>query len=189
MIDVATVDGWILEGNVVRFLTHLSRRTGYEYAAADEDALVGALDKTDDESGTAWFRYPLQGTPPVVVALAQAVGGGVVSVGIDGDIDAVLEARIDTMLSASELLRFVESGYWPACGCHGCGGHMLVESSTCWPPGWAWWCGFRGRHLARGVGTGLGCPPRRTLASHRGGWGGDLTSRGRQAGSLRARPP
>ncbi|GIE89605.1 hypothetical protein [Actinoplanes regularis] len=76
-----------------------SRYIGYEYDAADEDALVGALDETDDESGTAWFRYPLQGTPPVVVALAQAVGGVVVSVRVDGDIDTVLEARIDTMLS------------------------------------------------------------------------------------------
>jgi len=96
---MSTVDGWVFEENVVRFLEHLSRAIGYEYDAADEDALVGALDETDDESATAWFRYPLQGRPPLVVSLARAVGGSVVGVRVDGDIDAVLEARIDTMLS------------------------------------------------------------------------------------------
>jgi len=58
-----------------RWLDHLSHRIGYRYHRADEDALVGVLDDTDDESLTAWFQYPLQGTPPV------------------------LQARIDTMLS------------------------------------------------------------------------------------------
>jgi hypothetical protein len=98
MTPVTTVAGWIFEQNVVRFLEHLSQYIGYQYDAADEDALVEALDGTDDESDTAWFHYPLQGAPPVVVALAQAVGGSVVSVRIDGAIDTVLEARINTML-------------------------------------------------------------------------------------------
>ena len=92
------VAGWIFEENVVRFLEYLSRYVGYSYDTADEDALSGALDQTDDESDTAWFQYPLQGTPPVMVSLARAVGGSVVSVRIDGAIDTVLEARINTML-------------------------------------------------------------------------------------------
>lgn len=96
---MAVVQGWILEENVVRFLCHLSGYLGYRYDAADEDALVGALDETDDETETAWFHYPLQGTPPVVVSLARAAGGTVVSVRVEGGIDAVLEARIETMLS------------------------------------------------------------------------------------------
>ncbi len=96
--SVTTAAGWISEENVVRFLEHLSRYVGYEYDAADEDALVGALGGTDDESDTAWFQYPLQGAPPVVVSLAQAVGSCVVSVRVDGAIDTVLQARIDTIL-------------------------------------------------------------------------------------------
>jgi len=95
---VTTVAGWIFEENVVRLLEHLSRHVGYPYDAADADALVGALDDTDDESATAWFRYPLAGTPPVMVLLARSVGGSVVSVRVEGAVDAVLEARIDTML-------------------------------------------------------------------------------------------
>ncbi|MDR7326715.1 MULTISPECIES: hypothetical protein [Catenuloplanes] len=95
---MTTVAGWIFEQNVVRFLEHLSHYVGHQYDAADEDALVGALDGTDDESDTGWFQYPLQGVPPVLVSLARAVGGSVVSVRIDGAIDSVLEARINTML-------------------------------------------------------------------------------------------
>jgi hypothetical protein len=98
MIVMATVDGWIYEENVVRFLQHLSAYIGYRYDAADQDALIGALDDTDDESDTAWFQYPLQGSPPLVVFLARAVGGNEVSVRVEGDIDAVLEARIDTLV-------------------------------------------------------------------------------------------
>ena len=93
-----TVDGWVSGQNVVRFLQSLSGYIGYRYDAADEDALTGALDDTDDESATAWFRYPLEGTPPVMVSLAQASGGSVVSVRVEGELDSILQARIDTML-------------------------------------------------------------------------------------------
>jgi hypothetical protein len=99
MIYMTVVAGWIHEENVVRFLDHLSHCIGYQYDAADQDALVGALDDTNDESLTAWYQYPLQGTPPVVVSLARAAGGSTVSVRVDGGIDTVLQARIDTMLS------------------------------------------------------------------------------------------
>jgi hypothetical protein len=35
--------------------------------------------------------------PPLTVSLAQAVGGGVVSVRVDGDIDPVLRARTEIL--------------------------------------------------------------------------------------------
>ncbi|MCO8273114.1 hypothetical protein M1L60_21195 [Actinoplanes sp. TRM 88003] len=76
MMSLVVVAGWIHEENVVRFFEHLSGYIGYQYDAADEDALVGALDETDDDSDTAWFRYPLEGTPPVMVSMARAVGEG-----------------------------------------------------------------------------------------------------------------
>ncbi|WP_327001116.1 hypothetical protein OHA72_39135 [Dactylosporangium sp. NBC_01737] len=88
---------WVFEENVVQFLQHLSRYIGYRYDHLDEDALTGALEQTDDETPDAWFTYPLQGTPPLTVSLAQAVDGSVVSVRVDGDIDPVLAARIETL--------------------------------------------------------------------------------------------
>lgn len=94
---MSLIDGWVSEGNVIPFLEHVSRYIGYEFDDFDETALTGALAQTDDESAGGWFDYPLEGTPPVTVSLAQAVGGTVVSIRVEGDIDPVLAARIETL--------------------------------------------------------------------------------------------
>jgi hypothetical protein len=60
--------------------------------------LTGALEDTDDDPAERWFSYPLAGTPAPWVHLARADGGGVVSVRIEGDINQVLAARLDTLL-------------------------------------------------------------------------------------------
>jgi hypothetical protein len=95
---VRSIEGWVFEDNVVRFLEHVSRYIGYDYGELDEVALIGALEPTDDESPDGWFDYPLAGTPPVTVSLAQAVGGSVVSVRMRGEIDPILAARFETLL-------------------------------------------------------------------------------------------
>jgi hypothetical protein len=95
---VPSIEGWVSQENVVPFLEHVSRYIGYRYDDLDEVALTGALEPTDDDSADAWFVYPLRGTPPLLVGLARAVGGGIVSVKVEGDIDAVLGARFETLL-------------------------------------------------------------------------------------------
>jgi hypothetical protein len=95
---VALIEDWLFEANLVRFLEHLSRYIGYAYDHLDEAALTGALEDTDDESTDRWFSYPLAGTPPLTVHLARTDGGGVVSIHIEGDIDQILAARIETLL-------------------------------------------------------------------------------------------
>lgn len=92
-----TVASWIDEDNVVAALEYVSTLIGYRYDAADEDALIGALDQTDDETDR-WFEYPLSGTPVLTVRLARAVGGSVVSAGVTGVMDDVLAARVETIL-------------------------------------------------------------------------------------------
>ncbi|MEJ3748645.1 hypothetical protein WEI85_35870 [Actinomycetes bacterium KLBMP 9797] len=94
---MALIAGWVFEDNVVAFLEHISRYIGYEYDDLDEVALTGALKHTDDESAGSWFSYPLRGTPPVTVSLAQAVGGSTVSIRVEGDIEPILAARIETL--------------------------------------------------------------------------------------------
>ena len=95
---VRSIDGWISEDNVVRFLEYASRYIGYDYGEPDEVALTGALDPTDDESADGWFSYPLEGVPPLIVLLARAVGGSVVSVRVQGQFDVVLATRLETLL-------------------------------------------------------------------------------------------
>ncbi|MEV6965223.1 hypothetical protein AB0M47_08905 [Hamadaea sp. NPDC051192] len=93
-----TVGGWVAEDNVVTALQQLSFYIGYRYDAADEDALVGALEDTDDDTDDLWFEYPLSGSPALTVRLAQAIGGSVVSAGVTGVMDDVLAARVETVL-------------------------------------------------------------------------------------------
>ena len=94
---MVVIAGWVFEDNIVPFLEHVSTYIGYKYDDLDEVALTGALEGTDDESVDSWYSYPLHGTPPLAVALAQAVDGSVVSVRVEGDIDVVLAARIYTL--------------------------------------------------------------------------------------------
>jgi hypothetical protein len=95
---VRSIEGWVFEDNVVRFFRHVSRYVGYDYGELDEVALTGALEPTDDESADGWFSYPLEGTPSLTVLLARAVGGSVVSIQVQGEIDIILAARFETLL-------------------------------------------------------------------------------------------
>jgi hypothetical protein len=95
---VACVAGWVFEDHVAQLLRHISAYIGYRYDESDEAALIGALEDTDDESVDAWFEYPLEGVPPLTVRLAQSPGSTVVSVRVEGEMDLVLAARVDTVL-------------------------------------------------------------------------------------------
>jgi hypothetical protein len=96
--SVEAVRGWVNEDNVIRLLEKTSAWIGYAYDDLDEAALTGALDGTNDESVDGWFQYPLEGNPPLTVCLARSPGSAVVSVRLVGTIDAVLAARIETLL-------------------------------------------------------------------------------------------
>ena len=95
---VALVGGWVREEHVVRLLRQISMYIGYAYDDLDEAALTGALEGTDDEAADGWFDYPLTGTPPLLVLLAQPPGSAVVSVRVQGTMDLVLATRIETLL-------------------------------------------------------------------------------------------
>lgn len=94
----AEVRGWVAEDNVVELMRHISQQIGYAYDELDETALVGALENTNDELPDAWFQYPLGGTRTLKVHLAQSPGSAVVSVRVEGQMNEVLAARIETML-------------------------------------------------------------------------------------------
>ncbi|MFI7547452.1 hypothetical protein [Actinoplanes sp. NPDC049599] len=95
---VAQVGGWVSEEHVVRLLRQISTYIGYAYDDLDEAALTGALEDTNDEAADGWFDYPLSGTPPLMILLAQSPGSAVVSVRVEGAMDLVLATRIETLL-------------------------------------------------------------------------------------------
>ncbi|MEV4538532.1 hypothetical protein AB0J82_32610 [Asanoa sp. NPDC049518] len=93
----AVLKGWVNEDNVARLFRTISSYIGYRYDDLDEDALVGALDDTDEETGR-WFEYPLAGTPPLTVFLAWPPGRSVVTVRVEGTMDLVLSSRVEVAL-------------------------------------------------------------------------------------------
>jgi hypothetical protein len=90
----SSVAGWLDFTNVVRFLTMVASYVGYPYDWWDEQALIGALDQTDDR----WFEYPLAGTPALTVRLARARGSDVITVQVVGELDDILATRVETLL-------------------------------------------------------------------------------------------
>ena len=90
--------GLILEDNVLRLFNWVSGFIGYAYDYLDEQALIGALDETDDEADS-WFEYPLLGSPAVVVRVARSSGSAVVMTQVQGELDDILSARIDTLIA------------------------------------------------------------------------------------------
>jgi hypothetical protein len=82
----------------------ISTSIGYAYDDLDEAALTGALDGTNDETADGWFDYPLAGTPPLLILLAQSSGNAVVSVHVEGTMDLVLATRIETLLDLLKRL-------------------------------------------------------------------------------------
>ncbi|SNT55212.1 hypothetical protein SAMN05421812_109188 [Asanoa hainanensis] len=93
----STLEGRVLAHHLVRALRQISAYIGYRYDDLDEEALTGALDDTDDEAGP-WFDYPLAGTPALTIFLARSQGGSAVSIRVEGLMNLVLSARIDTVL-------------------------------------------------------------------------------------------
>ena len=92
------VSGWIEEDSVVSLLRHVAGYIDYAYDDLDEQALVGALDPAGSEDGDAWFDYPLHGSPVLTVWLARSPGTAIVMVRIEGLMDDVLAARVETLI-------------------------------------------------------------------------------------------
>jgi hypothetical protein len=104
---VSEVGGWVWPSNVEPLLRWVSLYVGYSFDLTDWQAVEAALPATDADAADGWYDYPLAGTPPVQVNLAQNVGALPVMVRVVGEMDPVLEARIDTLVS---VLADVEQG-------------------------------------------------------------------------------
>jgi hypothetical protein len=92
------VSGWIHRDTVRFAFGYLASLVGYAFDQHDEAALVGALDGTDEGNEASWFEYPLEGSPALRVRMAADPGSETVTVGVQGEMDDVLAARVETTL-------------------------------------------------------------------------------------------
>ncbi len=107
------VSGWVRSSNVRQLFRWLSLYVGYGFDESDWHAIAAALPDTDDEAENGWYDYPLAGMPPLRVSVARSVGADPVMVTVTGDMDTVLTARVDTLISvmaASALTSSWNSG-------------------------------------------------------------------------------
>ena len=93
------VSGWVWPSNVRQLFTWLSLYVGYAFDESDWQAIETALPDTDNEAENGWYNYPIAGVPPLRVSVARSGDADPVMVNVSGDMDAVLEARIDTLVS------------------------------------------------------------------------------------------
>ena len=93
------IGGWIWPSNVRTALTYLSLWIGYDFTETDWQAIEIALPDTDSEAPHGWYEYPLIGTPELTVTLAGTPGDQPINIRVQGKIDQILAARVETLIS------------------------------------------------------------------------------------------
>lgn len=103
------ISGWIWPEHVRTTAEHLSTWIGYRFDDMDAQAIEHALPQTSSDTPERWYDYPLSGTPHLTLWLAHDPNADPVSVRVAGDIDDILHARIDTLLSVLSSVRSSQS--------------------------------------------------------------------------------
>ncbi|EOD70589.1 hypothetical protein H480_00300 [Amycolatopsis vancoresmycina DSM 44592] len=93
------VCGWIFQDNLAKVVEYLAGLVGYSWDELDDGALEAGIPNTEvDLPPDTWFEYPVAGAVVLTLRIARDHDGGIFSMIIDGEIDEVLAARIETLL-------------------------------------------------------------------------------------------
>ena len=95
---VENVDSWVWDYNVDLFMSHVAQAIGHSYDDLDRGAVEAGLPHTDADKDQ-WFDYPLVGRQQLTVHLAENAGASPVDFRVGGEMDDVLAARIETIVS------------------------------------------------------------------------------------------
>jgi hypothetical protein len=93
-----TVEGWVWPANLRTALRHISAWVDYTFDDWDWDAVEAALPQSSWDPPEHWYDYPIIGSRTLTVYLAHDDGFEPVGVRVEGDLDEVLAARIETIL-------------------------------------------------------------------------------------------
>jgi hypothetical protein len=80
-------------------LVHISLWVGYTFDEADWQAVENALPETRWDPPEQWYDYPIVGSRTLTVFLARADGADPVGIRVQGELDEVLAARIETIIA------------------------------------------------------------------------------------------
>jgi len=101
---VTEVGGWVWEANVGVALRQLAFVARYELDPVDLQTINSGLATTDADADR-WYTYPFVGEHSVDLHLAVNPGAAPVSIRVTGQMDEVLAARIETILSVLADIR------------------------------------------------------------------------------------
>ncbi|WP_458245399.1 hypothetical protein [Streptomyces sp. MAI_2237] len=97
--DRTVAEGWIREANLRAFCESLAAEVAYDFDDSDWLAIDTALPHTDDEQPrSAWYTHPLVGRTRVDLHIARSVGGGEVSVSVQGTVDSRSRIRVELLV-------------------------------------------------------------------------------------------
>ncbi|NIK56941.1 hypothetical protein [Kribbella shirazensis] len=100
-----TVAGWVWPANLRAALRHISACVDYTFDDWDWDAVEAALPQTDWEPLEHWYDYPIIGSRTLTVHLAHDDGFEPVGIRVEGELDEVLAARIETIIALLSDIR------------------------------------------------------------------------------------
>lgn len=93
------IGGWVWPDKLQLALQYVSMWVGYPFDDSDWQAIEHGLHDTTAEHPQRWYDYPIVGTPSLTVLIARNPGADPIDVKVQGDIDDILAAKIDTLLS------------------------------------------------------------------------------------------
>ncbi|RZT20118.1 hypothetical protein EV649_3260 [Kribbella sp. VKM Ac-2569] len=97
-MTVAKVSGWVWSANLRTALKHISWSVGYAFDDWDWEAMETALPQTSWDPPEHWYDYPIIGDQTLTVHLAHNSGDDPVGIRVEGDLDEILAARIETII-------------------------------------------------------------------------------------------
>ena len=71
----------------------------YDFDDSDWQAIEHGSAESSWEPPERWYDYPIAGVPELIVSFARDENAGLIGLRVSGDLDEVLEARVETLLT------------------------------------------------------------------------------------------
>ena len=71
ILSDVTLENWVWESNVRRFVEWVARWTNYSFDDSDWQAIETALPETDAWGAHRWYDYPISGEPMLILHFAR----------------------------------------------------------------------------------------------------------------------
>jgi len=93
------ITGWIWESHARTTVEYLARWVGYDFDDFDWGDIETGIAESTWEPPERWYDYSIEGDLELAVSFARDENDRLIGIKVTGEMDAILEARIDTLLT------------------------------------------------------------------------------------------